>query len=66
MVDQGELLKLQRADHLLILSLPKIFEPLRGELGIPRRVLDVAMAEPLLDGACVVPVVGELKAAGVT
>ena len=49
----------------LILLLPKILEPLRGQLGIPCRVLDVAMAKPLLDGSRVVPIVGELKAASV-
>jgi len=42
----------------LVLFLPKIFEPLRGQLGVPRRVLDVAMAEPFLDGAGVVAIVG--------
>jgi hypothetical protein len=43
--------------------LPEIFEPLGGELCVPRRVLDVAMAKPLLDRSSVVPVVRELKAA---
>ena len=50
----------------LVLSLPEIFEPLRGKFSVPGGVLDVAMAEPLLDSARVMlAAVGECKAAGV-
>src|SRR5690349_11215365 len=55
----------QYSNGLLVFVLPEILEPLRGQLGVARRVLDVAMAEPLLNGSRVVPIVGELKAAGV-
>jgi hypothetical protein len=48
-----------------ILLLPKISKPFGGQLGVSCRVLDVAMAEPLLDGSRVVSIVGQLKAAGV-
>src|SRR3712207_1596516 len=38
---------------------PKVSEALGGELGVPGRVLDVAVPEPLLDRAGVVAVVGD-------
>ena len=41
-----------------ILFLPKIFKPFRGQLSVARRVLDVAMAQPLLNGSRVVSIVG--------
>src|SRR3954471_21339929 len=50
---------------LLSFIIEKTFEPLRREFGVPRRVLDVAVAQPLLQGAGVVAVVVELEAAGV-
>src|SRR3954454_5038324 len=55
----------QYSNGLLVFVLPKILEPLRGQLGVPCGVLDVAMAQPLLNGSCVVPIVGQLKAASV-
>src|SRR3954451_12693559 len=55
----------QYSNGLLVFVLPEILEPLRGQLGVPCGVLDVAMAQPLLNGAGVAPIVGELKAAGV-
>src|SRR3712207_4029765 len=48
-----------------VLLPPKVSEALGGELGVPGRVLDVAVPEPLLDRAGVVAVVGELEAAAV-
>jgi hypothetical protein len=48
-----------------VLLLPKISEALRGELGVPGRVLDVAVPEPLLDRAGVVAIMGELEPTGV-
>src|SRR3954463_5149765 len=55
----------QYSNGLLVFVLPEILEPLRGQLGVPCRVLDVAMAQPFLNGSCVVPLVGQLKAASV-
>ena len=55
----------QYSNGLLVFVLPEILEPLRGQLGVPCRVLDVAMAQPFLNGSCVVPIVGQLKAASV-
>src|SRR3954465_7596332 len=55
----------QYSSSLLVFVLPEILEPLRGQLGVPCGVLDVAMAQPLLNGSCVVPIVGQLKAASV-
>ena len=37
------------------LPLPEILEPVGGELGVAGGVLDVTVAEPLLDRAGVVP-----------
>src|SRR3954468_1428000 len=56
----------QYSNSLLVFVLPEILELLRSQLGIPCRVLNVAMAQPLLNGSRVVPIVGQLKAAGVT
>src|SRR3954452_15349459 len=53
----------QYSNGLSVFVLPEILEPLRGQLGVPCGVLDVAMAQPLLNGSCVVPIVGQLKAA---
>src|SRR3954471_11027416 len=39
---------------------PEVLEPLGGQLGVP----DVLMPEPLLNGPRVVPIVGQLEAAG--
>ena len=44
--------------RVLILFLPKIFKPFRGQLGILCRMLDIAMAEPLLNGSRVMSIVG--------
>src|SRR3954464_13895202 len=41
----------QYSNGLLVFVLPEILEPLRSQLGIPCRVLDVAMAQPLLNGS---------------
>ena len=48
----------QYLNDLLLFVLPEILEPLRGQLSVSCRVLDVAMAKPLLDGSRVVPIVG--------
>jgi hypothetical protein len=40
------------------LSSPEILEPIRGQLGIAHRVLDVLVAEPCLQRPCVVAGVG--------
>ena len=47
-----------------VLPLPEVLEPVGGELGVAGGVLDVAVAEPFLDGAGVVPGMGEREAAG--
>ena len=49
----------------LVPILPEGSEAVGGELGVPGRVLDVAVPKPVLDGAGVVAVIGELEAAGV-
>src|SRR3954452_7058008 len=51
----------QYSNGLLVFVLPEILEPLRGQLGIPCRVLNVAMAQPLLNGSRFVPIVGQLR-----
>src|SRR4051812_25617109 len=51
----------QYSNGLLVFVLPGILEPLRGQLGVPCGVLNVAMAQPLLNGSCVVPIVGQLR-----
>jgi hypothetical protein len=43
----------------------KVLEPVRGHLGVANRVLDVAMAEVVLQCAGVLADVGEFAAAGV-
>jgi hypothetical protein len=48
-----------------ILLLPEAFEPMARELGVARRVLDVAVPKPLLQRPGVMAVVGELVAARV-
>ena len=53
------------SNGLLVFVLPEILESLCGQLSVPRRVLDIAMAEPLLNGSRVVAIMGELEAAGV-
>jgi hypothetical protein len=55
----------QYSSGLLVFVLPEILEPLRGQFRVPYRVLNVAVAQPFLDSAGVVPIVGELEAAGV-
>ena len=42
--------------------LPKILKPVRGQIRVPRRVLDVAMPEVLLNRSRVVAVVGQFVA----
>jgi hypothetical protein len=49
---------------MLILLLPEVFKPLASKLGVPCRVLDVAMSEPFLQRPGVMAVVGKLVAAG--
>src|SRR5438477_290443 len=44
-------------------SLPKRFEPLRRELGVPHRVLDVLVPKVVLQYAGVLTIVGELVSA---
>src|SRR4051794_1109880 len=55
----------QYSNGILVFVLPEILEPLRGQLSVPCGVLDVAVAEPLLNGSRVVSIVGELEATGV-
>src|SRR5262249_5218575 len=43
---------------------PEILEPVRRQLGIAHRVLDVLVPEVVLQGARVVAIVGELEPAG--
>src|SRR5262249_59301295 len=43
---------------------PKILEAVRRHLGVPDRMLDVPVAEVVLQSPCVVAIIGELKAAG--
>jgi hypothetical protein len=42
---------------------PEVLEPIRRQLGVAHRVLDVLVAETVLQGSGIVPVVGELIAA---
>jgi hypothetical protein len=51
--------------HRVFLS-PKIFEPIRRQLGVTDRVLDILMAEIGLQGAGIVPFIGQREAPGVT
>ena len=46
----------------LIFALPEVPEPPCSQFGVPCRVLDVAMAQPLLNGSRIVSIVGELIA----
>src|SRR3954451_3256666 len=55
----------QYSNGLLVFVLPEILEPFRDQLGVPCRVLNVAMAEPFLNCSGVVSIVGQLEAAGV-
>src|SRR4051794_3676522 len=55
----------QYSNGLLVFVLPEILEPLCGQLGVTRGVLDVAMAKPLLNSSRVMAIVGQLKATGV-
>ena len=50
---------------LLALAPPEVLEPHRRQFRVPHRVLDIAVAEIGLQGARVVPLVGERVAAGV-
>jgi hypothetical protein len=43
---------------------PEILEPVRAQLGVTHRVLDVLVAEVVLQRAGIVSVVGKLEAAG--
>src|SRR5262245_32461923 len=44
---------------------PEVFEPVRRQLGVPDRVLDVLVAEPCLQRPRIVPGIGQGVAAGV-
>jgi hypothetical protein len=44
---------------------PHPFEPPRGDAGVARRVLGIAVTEPILNQTEVLPLVGEGVAAGV-
>jgi len=44
---------------------PKLFEPRRRQLSVAHRVLDVAVPKVSLQGARIVPLVGQRVAAGV-
>src|SRR5437868_244056 len=50
---------------LKYLILPEAFEPFRRKLGVTHRMLDVLVSEVVLQGARVVPVIGELETTGV-
>ena len=43
---------------------PEILEPVQGHFRIDRRVVDVLVAKPMLEGSRIVTVIGELEAAG--
>src|SRR5262249_23726845 len=43
---------------------PKIFEPVGRHFGVPDRVLNVLVPKVVLQGPCVVAIVGELEPAG--
>src|SRR5262249_50284951 len=45
---------------------PKLVEPLRCQLGVPDRVLDILVAEVMLDGPCILAVIDKLEACRVT
>ena len=45
---------------------PEILEPIHGHLGVTHRVLDILVAEVVLQGSGIVAVIGELVAAGNT
>jgi hypothetical protein len=47
------------------LAPPKVLESIGRQLGIPNRVLDIAMVQVSLKGACIVPLVGQGEATGV-
>ena len=48
------------------LVLPEPLEPIRGQLRVPCRVLNIPVPEVVLNRPRVVPVIGELVPAGVT
>ena len=43
---------------------PKVLEPVWRHFGVPDRVLNVLVPEVVLQGPCVVAIVGELEPAG--
>jgi hypothetical protein len=43
---------------------PKVLEPVGRHLGVPDRMLDVPVAEVVLQSPCVVAIIGELKTTG--
>src|SRR5262249_61033796 len=45
-------------------SLPKVLEPVRRHFGVPDRVLNVLVAEVVLQGPRVVAIIGQLEPAG--
>ena len=46
-------------------SSPKVLEPIGRHFGVSDRVLDVPVAEIVLQSPCVVAIIGELEPAGV-
>jgi hypothetical protein len=57
--EQGELFASQAS-----VASPKVFKAVRRHLGVPDRVLNVLVPEVVLQGPCVVPVVGEFEPTG--
>ena len=45
--------------------LPEVFEPVRSQFCVARRVLDVAVSQIMLNGSCILSVIGELVAGSV-
>src|SRR4051794_40998969 len=64
-IDEMATVMRRYSNSLLVFVLPEILEPLRGQLGVAHGVLDVLVPQPLLQGAGVPAVVGQLEAAGV-
>src|SRR5262249_53384742 len=48
-----------------LISAPEVLEPVRRQLGVPHRVLDILVSEISLQGASVVPPVRQGEATGV-
>ncbi len=45
----------------LALVVPESVEPIRRQLGVPNRVLDVFVSQVVLDGSGIVAIIGELE-----